>query len=590
VLIRKWLMAAAALAAVTAVSNPSSATETADDQAGFAPRVLSSADVRLYREIFADEAAGRFVAAKALVADLSDRSLVGYVEAEHFLSPKAKRIPVKQLEAWLEDNDNLPVAARVREFAEKKNAKNRRRNRVAIESLPTVRHRGGGYEDYDLPQAPLASDVARAAQVQIEASIHAGQPAQAEASLDTLIAGGVTSGSDIAKLSQRVTASYMAEGQDDAAVKVASAVDGPERAVQPLLDWDEGLAEYRLGKFAESAQHFETLAQNGIVPSYTRSAAAFWAARAHMQAGDPLPVVTLLTAATREQPTFYGLLAEKLLGQESHTSFSEPVLDSQSFTAMMQIPAAHRAVALWQVGQTKDLAGEMDRALTAIDLRQGEAYAALAHRLDLPNLELRACETAAARGLMLTGLFPVPRYKPVSGYQVDPSLVLAFTRAESRFKSDAVSNKGARGLMQIMPGTAAYKSGAAVSEQQLDDPSYNLDLGQRYLSELLGQVNGNLVELAAAYNAGPGALTRWMGTRGTMMQDPLLFIESMPAGQTRDYVKRVLTYYWMYARRTGEDAPTLDETAKGNWPKYRTYASPTPPAQNVAVSDAATSD
>lgn len=103
-------------------------------------------------------------------------------------------------------------------------------------------------------------------------------------------------------------------------------------------------------------------------------------------------------------------------------------------------------------------------------------------------------------------------------------------------------------------------------------------------------MNGNLVELAAAYNAGPGALTRWMGTRGPMMQDPLLFIESMPAGQTRDYVKRVLTYYWMYSRRTGEDAPTLDETAKGNWPKYRTYASPTPPVQNVVVSDAATSD
>ena len=172
------------------------------------------------------------------------------------------------------------------------------------------------------------------------------------------------------------------------------------------------------------------------------------------RAGDPLRVVTLLTAATREQPTFYGLLAEKMLGQQSQTSFSEPVLDAQSFGTMMQIPAAHRAVALWQVGQTQDLAGEMDRALTAIDLHQGEAYAALAHRLDLPNLELRACETAASRGVMLTGLFPVPHYTPSSGYSVDPSLVLAFTRAESRFRPDAVSNTGARGLMQLMPGTA----------------------------------------------------------------------------------------------------------------------------------------
>jgi soluble lytic murein transglycosylase len=261
----------------------------------------------------------------------------------------------------------------------------------------------------------------------------------------------------------------------------------------------------------------------------------------------------------------------------------------------MQIPAAHRAVALWQAGQTQDLAGEMDRALTAIDLHQGEAYAALAHRLDLPNLELRACETAASRGVMLTGLFPVPRYAPASGYHVDPSLVLAFTRAESRFRPDAVSNTGARGLMQLMPGTAQLMDHSITSEKQLEDPSYNLDLGQRYLAQLLGQMNGNLVELAAAYNAGPGAITRWMGTRGTMMQDPLLFIESIPAGQTRDYVKRVLTYYWMYARRTGEQSPTLDETALGKWPKYRGYASGTPdvqtpaPVQNVVVSDASTS-
>ena len=305
-----------------------------------------------------------------------------------------------------------------------------------------------------------------------------------------------------------------------------------------------------------------------------------------MAAGDPLRVVTLLTAATREQPTFYGLLAQKMLGQENKTAFAEPVLDQESFDEMMQVPAAHRAVALWQVGETETLSGEMDRALAAIDLNKGPAYAALAHRLDLPNLELRACETAASRGVMLTGLFPVPRYLPRSGYQVDPSLVLAFTRAESRFRPDAVSNTGARGLMQLMPGTAAHIGGVPASQKELEDPSTNLDLGQRYLTELLGQMNGNLVELAAAYNAGPGALTRWVGTRGTMMQDPLLFIESLPAGQTREYVKKVLTYYWMYAQRTGEAAPTLDETASGKWPKYRSYDATRLHASNIVVSDA----
>ena len=578
------LMAAVAVAAL--MSSYAYASTTLDapvDGVVANPHVLSSEDARLYRAIFADERAGKFAAAKSLAAELSDQSLIGYAEAERYLSPKAKRVPAKQLNIWLEAHDDLPIAAKVRELAEKRN---HRRHRIEIAALAPVHLRGGGYEDPSLPEPPMASDVGRAAQIQIANYIHASQPDQANATLQVLIGGNSAPSTDIARLSQRVAASYLAEGQDDAVVRVGSAVVGMDRAVAPLLDWYEGIANYRLGKFDLAAQHFEALAQVGSIPSYTRSAAAFWAARAHLQAGDPLRVVTLLTAATREQPTFYGLLAERLLGQQSAASFADPVLDTASFASLMQIPAAHRAVALWQIGETDTLAGEMDRALSAINLRQGEAYAALARKLDLPNQELRACETAASRGVMLTGLFPVPHYAPASGYHLDPSLVLAFTRAESRFKPDAVSGTGARGLMQIMPATAVHMDGSLASDKRLENPSYNLDLGQRYLTQLLGQVNGNLVELAAAYNAGPGALTRWMGVRGTMMDDPLLFIESIPAGQTRDYVKKVMTYYWMYARRNGTDAPTLDQTASGKWPTYQQNGQQPLPASNVVVSDA----
>src|SRR5580698_9593480 len=172
-------MAAAAAVALTGVTNSSSAMDVASDAAGFTPRVLSASDVRLYREIFADEEAGRFGSAKDLLSEVSDRSLVGYVEAAHLLSPHGKRVPIKQLTAWLAEHDNLPVAARVRELAEEKNAKLRRRHKVAIENLPVVHHRGGGYEDTDIPDV-LASDVGRAAQTQIQASVHAGQPQAAE--------------------------------------------------------------------------------------------------------------------------------------------------------------------------------------------------------------------------------------------------------------------------------------------------------------------------------------------------------------------------------------------------------------------------
>ncbi len=158
--------------------------------------------------------------------------------------------------------------------------------------------------------------------------------------------------------------------------------------------------------------------------------------------------------------------------------------------------------------------------------------------------------------------------------------MLAFARIESRFQTEATSPVGARGLMQLMPGTANHVGGPG-SADRLSDPSYNLSLGQRYIEELLGQLNGNLFELAAAYNAGPGALTRWMGTKSGAMGDPLLFIESMPVSETRAYVKRMMTYHWMYRRRMGRDAKSLDDTAGGGWPVYRPAESSTPLAAPV---------
>jgi soluble lytic murein transglycosylase-like protein len=151
--------------------------------------------------------------------------------------------------------------------------------------------------------------------------------------------------------------------------------------------------------------------------------------------------------------------------------------------------------------------------------------------------------------------------------------------------------------MQLMPGTAKQIDGTRPERSQLNDPGYNLGLGERYLQELIDQTNGNLFQLAAAYNAGPGALTHWLGARPGIADDPLLFIESLPYPETRNYIKHVMTYYWMYARRTNENAPSLEETAEGKWPLYRpratlpsivpaTNSSPPTSADTLLVSDA----
>ena len=126
--------------------------------------------------------------------------------------------------------------------------------------------------------------------------------------------------------------------------------------------------------------------------------------------------------------------------------------------------------------------------------------------------------------------------------------------------------------MQIMPATAVEiardPSLARGNKGRLDDPGYSMTLGQDYLRDLLDRQNGNLLSLAAAYNVGAGNLSKWLATQEGN-NDPLLFIESLPSAETRDYVKRVMMNFWMYRKRLGEPVEGLDEIAAGGWPTYR---------------------
>lgn len=564
--------------------------------------VLSTADVQSYRQIFADERDGHFEDAQSLVSQVSDRSLVGYAQAEHYLSPHSAKTPIGDLVSWLNQYNDLPIAQRVHDLAvERATKKIKRHHKVVRTELtadipplaPPPRRVGGGYEDADLGDQPLSSDIARNAMTQILAAVKADQPAQADTVLQATVSQSIP-GSDIARLSQKVAASYLAEGQDFNAFDVQGRVSGTDRITAPGLDWIAGLSAYRMGKFDVAAAHFETLAQVGSIPSWTRSQAAFWSARAYMRNNDPRRVITLLIAASKEEPTFYGLLAERVLGWDTKQAFSDPVVQPADFDAMMQNPYAHRAVALWQIGETQFVHTELDRALAQDNSRHSETIAALARQTNQPDIELRASEISASRGQTLTGLFPMPDYSPPGGYRVDPSLLFAFARQESRFRVADTSHAGAHGLMQIMPGTAALVEGSDVSQQELNDPNHSLDLGQKVIADLIAKMNGNLFEITAAYDTGPGNVWRWMDRPGTDKSDPLMFIESIPSPETRNYVKRVMTYYWMYNRRENQAPVTLDAAARGDWPKYQrpvpAYAQPAQPQQQQPVDNTRVSD
>jgi len=131
--------------------------------------------------------------------------------------------------------------------------------------------------------------------------------------------------------------------------------------------------------------------------------------------------------------------------------------------------------------------------------------------------------------------------------RVDPYLVLAVVREESRYNPRVVSLAGAVGLTQLLPTTASAVVGEEVRPSQLMDPQTNITIGTRYLAGLLRQFKGDTVLALAAYNAGPVAARR---IARLPRADFDAFLESIPISETRAYVQRVLqsyrVYRWLY--------------------------------------------
>jgi soluble lytic murein transglycosylase len=149
-------------------------------------------------------------------------------------------------------------------------------------------------------------------------------------------------------------------------------------------------------------------------------------------------------------------------------------------------------------------------------------------------------------------------------HDLDPFLVAAIMRVESRYQPDAVSSKGARGLMQLMPDTGRWAAGCLGIEGYSDDllfePEVNIRIGAWYLRQLLNQFEGSLPVALAAYNGGPSNVEKWLS--GGRWSGSINDLEQIPFGETARYVDRVSRAYKLYrtaykSRWPGDEPPRV---------------------------------
>jgi soluble lytic murein transglycosylase len=329
--------------------------------------------------------------------------------------------------------------------------------------------------------------------------------------------------------------------------------------------WDLAWDALSRGRFAEARRWLAPLTGGDLATSIEVQRARYWSAVAELDAS-PKRARAALREIAREVPlSYYGLLAAERVGQRFQLPPEAPPADAAENTAS-PAPPPEVARARWlQIGGVHDLAFDEARswvASTTLTREVRVAAAALLHELGQPFEATRLVVDAfgpeldtGANPAWLTlwrAAWPKPYANEVaratSEFGFDEHLVYAIMREESLYRPAIESNAGARGLMQLIPPTAEKIATslalAQFSPDWLYEPETNVRFGTYYLNELARKFEGSRPLMIAAYNAGPDAVQGWRKRTSDTPTDR--FVDSVPYGETRRYLRRVLRSYHMY--------------------------------------------
>jgi soluble lytic murein transglycosylase len=271
---------------------------------------------------------------------------------------------------------------------------------------------------------------------------------------------------------------------------------------------------------------------------------SYWRARALEESNASGDAMTLFTRLSEER-SYHGFLAADRLHRPYQMNEARISHDKEQLQRVENLPAIRRAHELYRVGKHLEARREWYYATRDLPEQDLKLAALLAHRWGWHDRAI-VTATQARYWSDLALRFPLPHREAIlanaNQYSLDPSLIYGVIRQESAFMEDARSTVGALGLMQLMPATGRQTASALNiryrGNQALLQSDQNIRLGSAYLSKLVTRYNGSPVLAAAAYNAGPHRVSRWLPGDSSMAAD--LWMERIPYPETRDYVRRVL--------------------------------------------------
>ncbi len=494
-------------------------------QAAFSvPTILSAADADIYRFAFKLARSGQASAASVQAANASNAILASHITAESLIANNSGALNPAAVAQLLARANDLPQAPRLYSLAAK--------SIVAMNKPAELGNRWGQWRWQRSPRAAT----------QVEKNI------------------------------AKITWSHYSIGQlSQAQSRSLALIDSPTADAGFAL-FIGGLAAWRQNDFETAHKHFTAASEKPGMSLDMQAATHFWAARSAAQVENFSASSAHLQTAAATNDTFYGLLAMRILGLTPKFNWSAPKLNAEDWRKISGSLTVQRIAALHQVGEfaladeeLRNWWGRSPENHWAALIRFGDA-------LGLHSAKLSLARRSPAQSIApMAAHYPFPHWWNDAGPAVPKALVFAFMRQESAFRRDTVSRSNARGPMQFLPSTArevGQNTGLTENDPRLDDPVYAIQLGKTYLRQLAASsiTGGNLLKVVASYNGGPGNVRSWVGSLPE--NDPLLYIESIPLTETRDYVETVMKNFWMYQLQMNDPTPTLDAIATGAMPTF----------------------
>ena len=316
------------------------------------------------------------------------------------------------------------------------------------------------------------------------------------------------------------------------------------------LAWLAGQLAYRdLRRPAEAVRLYRAYGE-AARSAQTRTKGFYWAGRAALAAGDRSTANAHFADAAQHYDQYYGQLSLERLNRPQPKPTPDPTIQvsNDERRAFEDDRLVRAARALGEIGAWREQSMFL-RALAQQATSPADHVLAgkLASQIGRPDLGVMIGRSAQANSLDAVEVSGFPTVRVPAGHESNWTFIHAITRQESQFDRQAISHAGARGMMQLMPGTArevAGKLGMSYDAGSLTtDTNYNIMLGSTYFQQMLRYFGGSYPLAVAAYNAGPGNVNKWLRANG----DPrgggiemVDWIEAIPIFETRNYVQRVL--------------------------------------------------